>query len=259
MIGVGCLASLEEDVRVLCGTTHVGRVGVHPPAPELDYFVIVDERSDFLVREQGNFRQFMRSPEPVEEVEEGHARFQSGGVGDQGEVVSLLDRAGRQHCKTGCPGMHHIGVVAEDRQGMCRQGTGGDVNHCGSQLPGDLEHVGYHQQQALRRGESGGQSPLLQRTVQSAGRAGFRLHLDDVGHLAPEVLFAGRRPVVGVLAHRGRRRDRVDRDHFRKGVCDAGSSLVAVDADPLAYVHASSLACGTCAPLSSPTVARGPR
>jgi len=45
-----------KKTPVLCGTTHVGRVGFIPGA-ELDYFVIVDERSDFLVREQGNFRQ----------------------------------------------------------------------------------------------------------------------------------------------------------------------------------------------------------
>ena len=48
------------------------------------------------------------------------------------------------------------------------------------------------------------------------------------------------RPVVGQLAHRGRRRDRVDGDHFRKGVGDSGRGLVAVDTHPLADVHNSS-------------------
>jgi hypothetical protein len=41
-----------------------------------------------------------------------------------------------------------------------------------------------------------------------------------------------RRPVVGVLAHRGRRGDRVERDDLAEGVRDPGGGLVAVDAPP---------------------------
>ncbi len=254
VIGIRRLARLEEHVGILRRAPHVGSVGVHSPTSELDYLVVVDERGHVLGREQGDLRQLVGGSKAVEEVEEGHARLQGGSVGDQGEVLGLLDRAGCQHGPTGRPGVHDVRVVAEDRQGMSCDGARGNMDHRRGQLPGDLEHVGHHQQQALRRGERRGQGALLQSTVEGARRAGFRLHLDDVGHLAPEVLSARCRPVVGELAHRRRRCDGVDRDHFRKGVGDTGSGLVAVDTNPLADVHAASLACRTTAPLSSPTV-----
>ena len=41
-------------------------------------------------------------------------------------------------------------------------GAGGYVEHRRSQLPGDLVHVGEHQEQTLRCGEGGGQRPGLQ-------------------------------------------------------------------------------------------------
>ena len=50
------------------------------------------------------------------------------------------------------------------------------------------------------------------------------------GTCAPQVRPAGRGPVVAVLRHRGRRRDRVDRDHLADRVGDAGGGLVAVQA-----------------------------
>ena len=81
-------------------------------------------------------------------------------------------------------------------------GPGGDVDDRRRQLAGDLEHVGDHQEQALRRGERRRQGALLERAVQGAGRARLRLHLDDVGDLAPQVRPAGRGPVVAVLGHR---------------------------------------------------------
>ncbi len=44
---------------------------------------------------------------------------------------------------------------------------------------------------------------LLERAVEGAGGAGLRLHLDDVGDLAPQVRPSRGRPVVAVLGHRG--------------------------------------------------------
>ena len=70
VVGIRCFTSLEEHVRVLRSAPHVGCVGVHPPAAELDDFVVVDERGHVLAREQGDLCQLMGSPESVEEVEE---------------------------------------------------------------------------------------------------------------------------------------------------------------------------------------------
>ena len=154
------------------------------------------------------------SAEAVEEVQERHPRPQRRGVGDEREVVRLLHRAGGEHRPAGRAGVHHVAVVAEDRQGVGGDRAGGDVDDRRRQLAGDLEHVRDHQQQALRRRERRRQRALLQRAVERAGGAGLRLHLDDVGDGAPQVRPAGGRPVVAVLGHRRRGRDRVDRDHL---------------------------------------------
>ena len=61
------------------------------------------------------------------------------------------------------------------------------------QLAGDLVHVGDHQQQALRRGEGGGERAGLQRAVEGAGGAAFALHLDHRRHGAPDVRLLPRR------------------------------------------------------------------
>ena len=82
------------------------------------------------------------------------------------------------------------------------QRAGGDVENAGEQFAGDLVHVGDHQQQALRRSVGGRQSAGCQRAVHDAGRAAFRLHLDDIDRLAEDVLAAFLRPLVGVVGHR---------------------------------------------------------
>ncbi len=50
-----------------------------------------------------------------------------------------------------------------------------------------------------------------------------------MGEHADEWSAAGRRPRVGVLAHRRRRRDRVDRHHLRQLVGDLRGRVVAIE------------------------------
>jgi hypothetical protein len=76
--------------------------------------------------------------------------------------------------------------------------------------------------------------------MECAGRAGLALHLDHLRGRAPEVRRAGGGPRVGELPHRGRRRDRVDRDDLGEPMGDAGDRLVAIDRDPRAARHRSS-------------------
>jgi hypothetical protein len=64
---------------------------------------------------------------------------------------------------------------------MRYDGPGRHVDHRGRELAGDLEHVGDHQEQALRRGEGRGQRAALEGAVEGAGRPRLRLHLDDLG------------------------------------------------------------------------------
>ena len=173
---------------------------------------------------------FVRGAEAVEEMQERDARFQRGGLRDQRHVHDFLHRIRGQHAEAGGARGHHVAVVAEDRERLRGQRARRDVEHRRGQLAGDLVHVGDHQQQALRRGEGGGQRPGLQRAVQRAGGAAFALHLDHRRHGAPDVglLFGG--PLVRPFAHGGGRRDRINGDDFVGLVGDVGGRFVAVDA-----------------------------
>jgi len=149
------------------------------------------------------------------------------------QVLRLLHRGRREHGPSGGARVHHVAVVAEDRQSVRGHGPRGDVDHGRRELPGDLEQVGDHEQEALRGGEARAQGAELEGPVQDARRARLRLHLDHVRHRAPEVRPAARRPCVGRLAHRRGRRDGVDGEDLAERVGDPCGRLVAVDADPV--------------------------
>ena len=100
------------------------------------------------------------------------------------------------------------------------------------QLARDLEHVGDHQQQALRGGEGGGQGAGLQRAVHRAGGAAFALHLDDRGDGAPDVLVGLRRPTRPPTRPCATRGDGIDGDDFVDVVGNVGGGLVAVELSP---------------------------
>jgi hypothetical protein len=61
-----------------------------------------------------NLLHFVGGAEAVEEVQEGDARLQGGGLGDQGEVHDFLDVVGAEHGPAGGAAGHDVGVVAED-------------------------------------------------------------------------------------------------------------------------------------------------
>ena len=167
-------------------------------------------------------------------------------MGDQGKVVGFLDRASGQHRPARRPGMHHVAVVAEDRQRVGCESSSRDVDDRGGQLAGDLEHVRDHEQEALGRREGRGQCALLKCAVHRARGAALGLHFDHVRDLAPQVRLARSRPVVGMLGHRRGRRDREDRDDLAHLVSDPGGRFVAVETLP-PLIHSSNLP-GSCLP-----------
>ena len=127
----------------------------------------------------------MRGAETVEEMQEWQARLEGRRLSDQGNVHDLLYAAGGQHRPAGRSGRHDVALIPEDRKGLGRQGAGGNVEDRRRQFPGDLEHVGDHQEQALRRSECRRQRPGRQRSVNGSGGAPLRLHLHDDRNRAP--------------------------------------------------------------------------
>ena len=228
---VAGLSRLEEDVGILRGSPQHGLVGRQRAEPVGGDRLFVQERLQFLVAELLDLGDLVGGTEPVEEVEKRDAGAQSRGVRDGRKVLGFLDGAGGEQGKARLPAGHHVGMVAEDRQRVRREGACGHVHAKGGQLSGDLVHVGNHQQEALRRREGRGQSAGLERAVHRPRGAPFRLHLNDVRDHAPEILAALRGPLVGQLAHRRGRRDRIDCDDFARAMRDRRRRLVAVNHD----------------------------
>ncbi len=203
-------------------------VGRKRALPVLDDAVHIDEGAHVVFGEHFDLVDFMRSAEAVEEMQEGNAGLERGRMSDERQVHGLLHGVRREHGEPRGPAEHHVGVVAENREGVGGHRARADVKCRGRKFARDLVHVRDHQQQALRRGEGRGQGPGLERAVNRSGSAAFALHFDHVGHGAPDVGHGFRRPLVRPLAHVRRRRDGINGDDLIEAVGDIGDGLVAV-------------------------------
>ena len=226
--GVDGLAGLEVDIRVLGRAPDEGAIRRQGAGAVGAHSLVVDEGADVVVVHLLDFVDLVAGAEAVQNIEEGNPAIQGGGLGDEGEVLTLLDGVGEEHPPARAPGRHHIAVITENGESLGGQRAGGDVKDSAGQLPGDLVHIGDHQQQPLAGCESGGQGASLQRAVDCPGCAPFRLHLYDEGFAAPDILIAPRGPGVGQLAHRRGGGDGVDGYDFVGLVGNVGRSLVAV-------------------------------
>ena len=230
---VGRLARLEEDIRVLRTAPQHRPLRREAVRPVVEHVLVADEGAQVVVVEQGDLVDLMGGAEAVEEVQERNARAQRRRVRDEREVVRLLHARRAQERPPGAARRHHVGVVAEDRQGVSGQCPRSHVDDRRGQLAGDLVHVRQHEEQALRCGERRAERALLERTVQGTRGAALGLHLHHLGHGAPQVRAAGRAPRIRELAHRRGGRDRVDGAHITEAVGHQGHRLVAVQTGPL--------------------------
>ena len=144
------------------------------------------------------------------------------------KVHNLLHVALAQHGKAGLAAGHHVGMVAEDVQGVGGYGTGGNMEHAGQLLGRDLVHVGDHQQQTLGSGVRGGQSAGAQRTVYRAGRTGFGLHLHHLDRGAEDVFLSIGAPLVNKVGHGRGRSDGVDGGYLGKRIAYMRRGVVAI-------------------------------
>ena len=227
--GVDGLAGLKEDVGVLRGAAEDGAVGAHGAGAVGADQVVVDHGAQVVLGQLLDFVHFVGGSEAVEEMEEGEARLEGGGVGDDRRVHGFLNGVGSEQGESGLAAGHHVAVVAEDGESVGGHGAGGDVNDAGGEFSGDLEHVGDHQEQALGGGEGGAQRASLQGAMQRARSAAFALHLDDRWDGAPDVRFALGGPFVRPLAHIRGRGNRVDRADFTDVVRRVGRGFIPID------------------------------
>jgi hypothetical protein len=191
--------------------------------------IAVPQSEQCLVVERGDLSDLVRCPKAVEEVEDWHACKQSGCVADGGQVLRLLRRTGREKREPRHSRSHDVGVVAEDRKRVGRDSARRDVHAKRCELTRNLEEVGEHEQEPLRRGERRGERSRLQRSMDSASRTAFRLHLHHLRNRPPQVRTPIGGPRIGVFAHRGGRGDGVNGDDLAQPVCDVRHGLVGVE------------------------------
>ena len=228
---VGRLATLEEHIGVLRGAANEGVFGAERAGAMGADEIVVDQLPDLRVADEEQRVDLVRGAEAVEEMDERHARFERRHLGDQSHVVRFLHGGRGQHGKARGARRHHVGMVAEDREGLCREGPRRDMKDGRRQLAGDLVHVGEHQHEPLRRSERGGQRAGLERAMHGAGGAALALHLLNDWNIAPDIGEARRAPLVGALGHGRGGRDRKDRADLVDAIGDVGDGGVAVHGD----------------------------
>ena len=192
---------------------------------------VVEHRAHIVFGQLFALGDFVRTPESVEEVDKRDAGFERCSLRDEREIHDLLDRVRSEHRPAGLPYSHDVLMIAKDRERLGGKGAGRHVEHRGSQLARNLIHVGDHEKQALRRGESGRQRAGLQSAVNRARRAAFALHLHDGRNGPPDVWLALRRPLIGPFPHRRRRGDGINSDDFISLLGNVCSRFVPIDSD----------------------------
>jgi len=182
VIGIGRLSALEVDIGVLGAAPGERALGIHAPFAKPLQGVQIKELRHLIVFHRFNFLVLMGGAEPVEKVQKGNTSLKGSQVGNAGQIHHFLHIVGRQHSHSRLAAGHHILVVSEDGQGMGGNSPGTDMDHTGQELTGDLVQIGHHEQKALGRGESAGQGPGGQGSMQSPGGPDFRLHFHHFHH-----------------------------------------------------------------------------
>ena len=147
---VGGLPRLEVGVRVSGGPADHRVFRIERALAMLSDFLLRQQGANRVVRQRGDFVDFVRSAETIKEMNKRHPALQGGDMRDQREILRFLNAAGAQHGAPGLTHGHHIGMVAEDRQRVGGDSAGGDVQDKRHQLAGQFVQRGDHQQQALR-------------------------------------------------------------------------------------------------------------
>lgn len=170
----------------------------------------------------------MARAEAVKEMQHWHTARHRAQMRHDRQIRRFLHRRRAEHPPARTAHRHHIAVVAEDGQRVVRQRPRRDVHHPRQQLARNFAHIRQHQQQPLRRGEGRRQRTRREHPVQRARRAALALHLRQPHFLPEHVAFAHVRPLVTVLCHRRRRRNRVNRRRFAECVCHLCRCQIAI-------------------------------
>ena len=229
---VGGLAVLEEDIVVLAAVADRRMLGVQRAVAEFLQLVPVEHLAEILIVEHVDLLDLVGGAEAVEEVLHGDVALDGGQVRHRAEIHALLHARGSQLRPADLAAGHHVLVVAEDGDGLGRDGTRGHVHDRRQQQARDAVHRRDHQHQALGGGVGRAESARLERALHGGAGAGLGLHFHELDRHAEKVLLPLGGPLVHVVGHGAGRRDGVDRRDFGKGIACVRGGLVAVHGFP---------------------------
>src|SRR6185369_8863185 len=98
----------KEYVGVLGGATDARAIRREAVIAESSDRFFADHRLEVVVTEHRDLIDLVRGTEAVEEMEEGDAAFERGGMGNGGKIVRFLDRSRAEHGESGLAASHHI-------------------------------------------------------------------------------------------------------------------------------------------------------
>ena len=188
--GIYGFSVLEINVRILVGSPHVRMLRIERGGAKTLKRLEIVHVFEICVVPDCDFLHFVRGPKSIKEIDERYLPLKRGHVRNRSEIHDFLRIGLGEHSKTRLPTGHDIGMIAKNTKSVRSDGTRSYVKDARELLGRNLIHVGNHEQQALRSGIRCSQGARAKSTVNGAGSACFRLHLDDTYTRAKHIFLA---------------------------------------------------------------------
>ena len=225
---IGSLSILEVNIPILSRTTSYRLIGSKSTIAEGEQSITIYKRCNIFVVEAFDFLNFMRSAEAVEEVDKGNSALNGRKMSYGRKIHHLLNRTCTELSKTRHTCTHHVLLVPKDRKSLSCDSTSRYVENAREQLPGNLVHIGEHEQKPLRCRKGSSQSTGLQCPVHSCNGTTLALHFFYVYNFSEYVFTLLSSPFIYKLSHRRRWSDGVNSGYFAKHIGDVCCGLVTV-------------------------------
>ena len=151
-------------------------IRVHAAFAEGPDGVHIEERTEFFIRQDFDFLDFVGRAEAIEEVDDRDTTGNSRCMDDSCQVHNFLDTRFTHHADARAAHSHGIVMTGKNRIAVGSDRTGGDMEDAGQEFTRNLEHVAEHDHHALGRCKGRRQGASVQSTVHGTGSPFFRLH-----------------------------------------------------------------------------------
>ena len=150
-----------------------------------------------------NFVDFVGSTETIKEMHDRNRAVDRDQMRSTCEIHTVLNAVGAHHDHAGLTACIDVLMITKDGKSVSCEGTCRNMYYARKELTLQFVEVGDHKQQSLGCRKCGCQCTCLKRTVDCAGCAALRLHLNYLDLVTKYVGAARSCPCVDVLCHRG--------------------------------------------------------